>query len=186
MSRDFTMQKRAILLVVSLFVAADVGLSIYSWELSTAPHTPQREFDEQSAKLILLNRDIKLAENIRDKMPATRKDCDKFEQSLPPGSTGYSSVISEFDEIAKKSGLQIVTLASKQKELANRGMTEVNIDATVNGDYGSVVRFVNGLQRSQSFYIVDGLALGTDSQNQTGTGPIRVGLHVRTFFRVAS
>lgn len=186
MSRDFTIQKRAILLIVGLFVAADVGLGIYSWELSSAPHTPQKEFDEESMKLKLLRGDILSAQAIKDKMPATRKDCDKFEHSLPPESTGSSSVISEFDDIAKKSGLQIVTLTSKQKELANRGMTEVNIDATVNGDYGSVVRFVNGLQRSQSFYIMDGLALGTDSQNQTGTGPIRVGLHVRTFFRVAS
>jgi Tfp pilus assembly protein PilO len=186
MHRDFTLQKRAILLVVGLLVAADIGLAIYSWELSTAPYTSQREFDEQNLKLKLLRGDIKSAQAIKDKMPATRKDCAEFEHALPPESAGSSSIISELDEIAKKSGLQIVTLTSKPKELSNRGMTEWNIDTTVNGDYGSVVRFVNGLQRSQSFYIIDALALATDSQNQSGAGPIRVGLHVRTFFRVAS
>jgi Tfp pilus assembly protein PilO len=186
MHRDFTLQKRAILLAVGLLVAADIGLTIYSWELSSAPHTSQREFDEQNLKLKLLRGDIKSAQAIKDKMPATRKDCEKFEHSLPAESTGSSAIISELDDIAKKSGLQIVGLTSKQKELSNRGMTEVNIDTTVNGDYGSVVRFVNGLQRSQSFYVIDALALGTDSQNQSGIGPIRVALHVRTFFRIAS
>jgi len=33
---------------------------------------------------------------------------------------------------------------------------------------------------------VDGLALATDAQSQAATGPIRVGLHVRTYFRDAA
>jgi hypothetical protein len=186
MHRDFTLQKRAILLVVGLLVAADIGLAIYSWQLSAAPHTSQREFDDTNLKLQVHRGDIKSAQAIKDKMPATRKDCEKFEHSLPAESAGSSSIISELDDIAKKSGLQIETLTSKPKELSNRGLVEWGIDTTVKGDYGSVVRFVNGLQRSQSFYIIDGLALGTDSQTQSGAGLIRVGLHVRTFFRIGS
>jgi Tfp pilus assembly protein PilO len=186
MHRDFTLQKRAILLVVGLFVAADLGMAIYSWQLASAPRTPEKEFNEQYLKLKLLNGDIKSAEGIKEKMPATRKDCEKFEHSLPPEDIGTSSVIAELDDIAKKSGLQIVTLSNKSKELSNRGMTELTIDVAVNGDYGSVVRFLNGLQRSQSFYIVDGLALATEAQNQNSTGPIRVGIHLRTYFRVAA
>ena len=186
MHRDFTLQKRAILLVVGLLVAADLGLAIYSWQLASAPRTSQKQFDEQNLKLMVQRGDIKSAQAIKEKMPATRNDCEKFEKSLPPQSVGTSSVVAELDDIAKKSGLQIVTLSDKPKELSNRGMTEVELDATVNGDYGSVVRFLNGLQRSQSFYIVDGLTLGTEAQNQSGMGPIRVGIHLRTYFRIAA
>lgn len=185
MHRDFTLQKRAILIVVGLLLAADIGLAIYSFELASSPHTPQREFDEQTVKLGVLKNDIKSAQYIRDNMPATRKDCEKFEQSLPAESTSTSSITSELDDVAKKAGLQIVTLTSRPKEIPNRGMTEVIIEATVNGDYGSVVRFVNGLQRSQRFYVLDGLTLGTDAQAQAqaATGPVRVGVHIRTYLR---
>jgi Tfp pilus assembly protein PilO len=186
MHRDFTLQKRAILVVLGLLVAADIGLAIYSWELSSSPHTPQADFDSQNMQLKVLKGDIKSAQDIKDNMPATRKDCEKFEQSLPPQGTGNSAITAELDEIAKKAGLQIETGAFKQKEIANRGMDEVTIDATVSGDYGSVVRFVNGLQRSQRFYLVDGLALATDTQKQVAGGPIRVALHLRTYFRVAA
>jgi Tfp pilus assembly protein PilO len=186
MHRDFTLQKRAILIVLGLLVAADIGLAVYSWELASSPHTPQREFDEQTTKLGVLKNDIKSAQYIKDNMPATRKDCEKFELSLPSESTGSSSFTAELDEIAKKAGLQIVTLTARKKELSERGMAEENIDATVSGDYGSVVRFVNGLQRSQRFYVVDGLALATDEQSHAATGPIRVGLHLRTYFRVGA
>ena len=186
MQRDFKFRRRAILVALGLLLAADLGLAAYSWELASSPHTPQAEFDAQSLQLKVLRGDIKSAQDIKDNMPATRKDCEKFEQSLPPVSTGYSSMTSELDEIAKKSGLQILNRAFKQKEFPNRGMVEVSIEATVSGDYGSVVRFVNGLQRSKSFYVVDGLALASDTQNQAATGAIRVGLHVRTYFRDAA
>ena len=183
MHRDFTIQKRAILIVLGLFLAVDIGLAIYSWQLASSPHTPQKEFDEQTLKLGLLKNDIRSAQFIKDNMPATRKDCEKFEQSLPAASKGSSSIEAELDEVAKKAGLQIETRTQRQKEIPNRGLTEVTIEATVSGGYGNVVRFVNGLQRSQRFYVVDGLALASDAQAQAATGNIRVGLHVRTFFR---
>jgi Tfp pilus assembly protein PilO len=183
MHRDFTLQKRTILIVVGLLLAADLGLAIYSWQLSSSPYTSQRVFDEQAIKLGVLNNDIKSAEFIRDHMPATRKDCEKFEQSLARESTSSSSITAELDEVAKKSGLQQVTLTYRQKDIPNRGMSEMTIEATVTGNYGSVVRFVNGLQRSQRFYVVDGLTLANDGQTQAATGTIRVGLHVRTYFR---
>ena len=183
MNRDFTLQRRAILIVVGLLIASDFALAIYSWELSSSPHTPQKVFDEQAIKLGLLNNDLHAAQYIKDNMPATRKDCEKFEQSLPGASTGTSSITSELDEVAKKAGVQVVTLTGRQKEIPNRGMIEWTIEATINGDYGGVARFVNGLQRSQRFYILDGLVLGTDAQSQAATGAIRVGVHVRTFLR---
>ncbi|MGB8476143.1 MAG: type 4a pilus biogenesis protein PilO [Candidatus Acidiferrum sp.] len=186
MQRDFSAQKRAILIVLGLFLALDLGLAGYSWLLASSPHTPQAEFDAQNLKLKVLRGEIKSAQYIRDNMPATRKDCEKFEQSLPSENMGYSLVTAELDELAKKAGLQIVSLANTPKEVPNRGMTEVKMDATVSGDYGSVVRFLNGLQRSPRFYIVDGLALASDAQNRAATGTIRVGLHLRTYFRHAA
>jgi len=83
MHRDFTLRKRAILVVLGLLIAGDIGLAVYSWQLSSSPHTPQKEFDAQTVKLGILKNDIKSAQYIRDNMPATRKDCEKFEQSLP-------------------------------------------------------------------------------------------------------
>ena len=66
----------------------------------------------------------------------------------------------------------------------NPNLTEVLIDATINGDYKSVIRFLNGLQRSTN-YQVDNLTLATDNTNQGASGVIKVSLHLRTYFRTA-
>jgi len=186
MRKDFTVQERAILAVLGVLLAADIGLAIYSYQLAAGPHTPQKEFDEESLRLQVLDADIRAAQKIKEDMPTTKKDCEKFEKSLPLESVGSSSMTADLDDIARQSGLQIVTQAFKQKGLAARGMAEVEIDLTVNGDYGGVARFVNGLQRSEKFYIVDALALSTESQGQNTNGPLRVAMHLRTYFREAA
>ena len=185
MRRDFTFRKQAILGGVILLVLADVALAVYSWKLASAPHTPQEQFAQETKQHDLLKADIKRAQDIRDKIPAIQKDCDKFELSLFPAKSGYSSVTSELGGIAKKSGIQLEGLAFRPTEIANRGTTEVLIEATVSGGYKSVIQFLNGVQRSTN-YAVDTLTLATENTNQGPAGAIKVSVHLKTYFRTAS
>jgi Tfp pilus assembly protein PilO len=185
MQQDFTVQKRAILTVLAVLVAADIALAVYSYQLASAPFTSDRQFEAQNLKLKALRGDIKSAQDIKTDMPKTRQDCEKFEQSLPLLAVGSSSMTSDLDEIAQKSGLQIVTFTAKPKEIEHRGVIQEEIDLTVGGDYNSVARFVNGLQRLPKFYIMDALALSTETQ-KGANGALRVALHLRTYFREAA
>jgi len=184
MKRDAKLQKRLVIGALALLVLADVALAAYSWQLSSAPHTPQQELALQNQQMEVLRADIKRGESIRQLTPAIQRDCDRFEQSLLPVSNGYSSVSAELDGIAKKAGAQIEGRSFKQKEIPKRNLQEVNIELLLNGEYTAVVRFLNGLQRSKNLYEVDGLALASDAQNQGANGPIRVTVHMQTYFRV--
>jgi hypothetical protein len=186
MRRDFTLRKRIILLGVVLLVLADIGLASYSWQLSSAPHAPVQQLAVETKQHNLLKADIKRAQDIRDNIPATQKDCDRFERSLFSASSGYSAVRSELGATAGKSGIKIEDLTFKPTKIADRGMTEVMIDATVNGDYKSVIGFLNGLQRSANLYAVDALTLGSDNANQASANVINVKLHLKTYFRTAA
>src|SRR5467141_4020564 len=132
MRRDFTVRKRIIVGSVTLLVLADVALATYSWELSSAPRATREPGAVGIKPQDLLRADIKRAQEIRDSIPAIQKDCDRFEQSLFPASSGYSAVRSELGAISRKSGSRLENIAFKQTDIANRGMTEVAIDATVN------------------------------------------------------
>ena len=186
MRRDFTLQKRIILVGVVLLAVADLALAAYSWQLASAPQAPEQQHAAEMKQHDLLKADIKRAQDIRDNIPAIQKDCDHFEQSLFPASSGYSAARSELGATARKSGIQLEDLSFKQTEIANRGMTEVAIDATVNGDYKSVIGFLNGLQRSANRYAVDSLTLASENANQGSANVIKVALHLKTYFRTAA
>ena len=177
---------RAPRVAVVLLVLADIVLVVYSRLLASAPQEPQKAIAVETKRRDLLRADIKRAQEIRDNVPATQKECDRFEHSLFPASGGYSAVRSELGETASKSGIQIEDLSFKQAEISNRGMTEVSIDATVNGNYKSVIGFLNGLQRSGNLYSVDSLNLASENTNQASTNVIKVSLHLRTYFRTAA
>ena len=183
MRRDFTTRKRVILGFVIILLLADAGLAAYSYELATAPRRSLKDSEREALQLKTLQADITRAQKIKDDMPTTQKDCEKFEKSLLAASSGYSSLSSELGAIARKSGVRQDDLTFKPTAVPERGMTELAIDSTISGDYRSVIAFLNGLQRSNNNYIVESLTLAPDNSNQGPANVIKVGLHLKTYLR---
>ena len=186
MRSDFTTRKRVILVFVAILLLADAGLAAYSWELATAPRTTSQQSAQQEKRLGVLKGDIARAQKIKEDMPKTQKDCEKFEKSLLAASSGSSSLSSELGSVARKSGVRLNDLTFKPTAIPERGMTEVTIDSTITGDYKSVIQFLNGLQRSANNYIVESLTLATDNSNQGPANVIKVGLHLKTYLRTTA
>jgi Tfp pilus assembly protein PilO len=186
MRRDFTFRKRLILGAVTLLLIADAALAVYSWDLASAIRKPEQQFAAETKHRDLLKQSIDNAQKIRDNIPAIQKDCDKFEHSLFPGRSGYSTVSSELDAIAKKAGIRLTDLSYKPTAIPDRSLAEVSIDATVNGDYKNVIQFLNGVQRSASLYEVDSLTLANENSNQGPANLIKVALHLKTYFWTGS
>ena len=185
MRRDFKVKQRLIIFLLVLLLAADVALGVYSWNLASA-QTAQQELSLLTRNRDLLKKDIQRAQEIRRRIPAIQKDCDAFEESLFPASTGYSTVSAELGTLAGKSGLRLDGNAFKTKNVKGTELTELEIDAQVSGDYRGVVRFLNELQRARNFYAVEGLTArpGTQNSNQA-RGMLQVGMHIKTYFRIA-
>ncbi len=93
-------------------------------------------------------------------------------------TAGYSALEDDLGALARTAGLRTEGLSFRQHPADKRGVTEIEIGATVDGDYPSVVRFIDGLERSDNFYILDSLSLAAGS-----AGQLKLNLQLRTFFR---
>ena len=184
MRRDFKFKKRVIMLLAVLVIAADLALGFYSWSLASAQSAKQ-ELVSMTRNRDLLRKDILRAQEIRGRIPAIQKDCDAFERSLFPESTGYSMVSAELGALAAKSGLRLDSRSFNHKAVKGRDLTELAINAQVTGDYHGVVRFLNGLQRSTNFYAVEGLSAHSSGPVQGARGVLQVTVHIKTYFRAA-
>jgi len=186
MKLGFQRKKTAIVAGLALLIAADAAMAIYSLSVASSRRSRQLELIGQTTQLKVLEADVERARNIKKDTPAAKQDCDEFEKSLPPAATGYSFVSSELAEIGRKAGLQISSLAFHQKDLEGQGIAEVAVDATVAGDYKSVVRFLNGLQRSENNYSVDSLGLTKESAGGSSSGSVKVDLHLKAYFKAGA
>lgn len=189
MRREFTIQRRLIIGALAVLLLADVGLATLSWRLASTPRPTEQQLAQEAQQVKLLKGDIERVELIRKDLPKTVSDFNRFQDSLLPASTGYSTVSAEVDDLARKAGLRMQGMSFHQTALKDRPLSDIEIETQVEGNYTSVVKFLNGLQRSQDVYVVDSLALASQqSQQNNGATPgperaIRVNVRMHTYFR---
>ena len=185
--RDFKVRKTVILAGLGFLFVADGALAYLSARLSEREKNPELALQAQSAQLLSLKNDVEHANKIKARMPEVEKYFDQFETTLPPLGKGYSVLSQELDEVARDTHVQVRDLKFHEKEVSGRNVDEVEVEATLEGDYTGIVRFLNRLQRSKSTYVVD--SLGLDSVASTGPGSqappgmVKVGLKLRSYFR---
>ena len=187
--RNFALEKRLIVGALAVLLLVDGAFAYYSMKLSEARRNPQEVLAAEKTQVELLRADVKRAQEIQKRIPDYVKAFDKYEGNLPLASKGNSVISEELSSVAKATHVSLEDQRFRRKDVPGRDLQEIELDATVGGDYANIVRFLNALQRSKNTYIVDSLGLESESATQgsaaaTPTG-LKVNLHLRTFFRKA-
>jgi hypothetical protein len=167
-------------IALAVLVMGDAALGVFLWRASfQGPDEMRARRERLAIQAKLLKADIARGEQIRASLPRVRKDSDSFyrESFLDP-VTGYSDIETDLDSIAGKAGVKTTGFSFKQKSVKDRGVTEISIDTSIVADYPAVIEFINGLERSKYFYLLDDVELNSV---QTGGIQLRIGLH--TYFR---
>ena len=109
------------------------------------------------------------------KIEQAQRDQQAFYDKRFPANT--SEVLTELGALAVKNN---VLLARDQYAYRKpqQGVVEMDMEATLSGDYAPVVRFINGLERDKLFFLIRGVALN----GQQG-GVVSLRMHLTTFLR---
>jgi len=111
------------------------------------------------------------------KVELSRAQIDEFyAKRIPPS---YSAVLERLGELSSKAPVRLSRVQYTQAP-GSGDLTEIRMDAGLSGDYPAIMRFVNGLERSQTFFVVRAMAL---TGQQSGTVNLR--LQFSTWLRPA-
>lgn len=99
-----------------------------------------------------------------------------YAKRIPPN---YSSIAERIGELQVKSGVRLSRVQYTQGP-AGSDLTEISMDAGISGNYPEIMRFVNSLERDQTFCVVRAMAL----TGQQG-GLVNLRLRVSTWLRPA-
>lgn len=91
----------------------------------------------------------------------------------------YSSFATRIGELEVKSGVRLSRLQYAQGP-AGPDLTEITMDAGISGEYPQIMRFVNGMERDQTFFVIRTMTL----TGQQG-GLVNLRLRVSTWLRSA-
>jgi type IV pilus assembly protein PilO len=91
----------------------------------------------------------------------------------------YSSIATRIGELEVNSGVRLSRVQYSQG-LPGVDLTEISMDAGISGDYRQIMRFVNALERDQTFFVIRAMTLA----GQQG-GSVNLRLRVSSWMRPA-
>jgi hypothetical protein len=166
-----------LLALVNLYLLAQMALLWHS-----ASNHSTDAFSQQHIALRTAEIAAQPLRGLDAKLARSTDEADKFSRQRLPASD--SEVAAELGVLTKKENVRL-TRAQYPHAPALAGtadeLTEVRIEATLSGDYRSLVEFINSLERDKLFFVVTGVTL---TSQQSGT--VSLGLRLTTYERRAN
>jgi Tfp pilus assembly protein PilO len=174
-------QHRKVIVRWSLLIilVLDVVLVGVNYRLNQSPRVAPGELKRLDLLEKSYHADNARLDKFRAELPADEKQWDEFFTThFRPAGAGYSAVSEDLGLLSHSAGLRTDTITFHQHSPDARGLMQIDIATAVEGDYESLVNFLNKLEHSDHFYVLDSLALASSS-----AGKIRLNLQLRTYFR---
>jgi hypothetical protein len=161
-----------VLAVATILLGIRVGLD---WRATSTSN--QDAIAGRQARLRALQLQTAPLRGLDKRVELSRAQIDEFyAKRIPPS---YSAFLGQIGEIQSKSGVRLNGVAYTQSP-GSGDLTEIRMDAGVNGDYPAILRFINGLERSKTFFVIRAMAL-TGQQS----GAVNLRIHISTWLRPA-
>jgi hypothetical protein len=166
---------------LAILLAIDAGLAIERWRMGVA--ASQQELQLRAVQLrtevAALRANLDRAKQVRQEIPVIAGECNQFyDRQLLGPSQGYAALVANLGNIAQKAGLVTSGVRFNQRKAGTHGVVQVDATAVIEGSYSGLIRFINGLERSKNFYVLDSL----DLASSTG-GQVKLNIRLHTYFR---
>ncbi len=150
---------------------------VFAWQLAQSQNADalaRQQVDLTTARIA-----AKPLEGLDAKITTASGSADRFYRERLPVS--YSEVAGELGNLKNRNGVRLTRVQYAQKAVSGEAagqLTEVDMDASLSGDYRALMLFINGLERDRMFFLITGVNL----TGQT-TGQVNLRLGLTTYLR---
>ncbi len=159
-----------------LIVVDIVAIVILLSPVGAASAAKQQEFDQLRQEVQTKARTVVPPDQVQERIDEARKQIVQFEKDRIP--TEASAVSVELGKLASDAGVKLSSVRYDEADSDVPDLRHYRISAVIAGDYLQEVKFINALERSKQFYVIDSVNLGEQQQ-----GAVRLQINVDTYLR---
>jgi type IV pilus assembly protein PilO len=164
----------AIMLGVDLLAAV-----VYFSPLVGSAETRRMDMNQLQAELTTKTRQVAPLKDLPQKVAlASHQIADFYKKRFPSEN---SQIVTEFGKVAGANGVAIEQVKYTGKEPGEGGLQPVEVEADLSGNYTSIARFINALERDDMFFIIDSVTLGGQPR-----GPVKLNMKLETYLKAGS
>src|SRR5260370_4834915 len=150
--------------ILGVILFADDVLILVGWRLNSTTHVQPGELNRLSLLEKQYRADNTRLERFKTELPVDEKQWDEFFNThFHPAGAGYSAISEDLGDLSRTAGLRSDSISFHQHPADARGLMQVDITTAVEGDYEGLIQFLNKLEHSDNFYVLDNLTLATSS-----------------------
>jgi Tfp pilus assembly protein PilO len=171
----------------ALLVLDAVAVAFLISPLIGSQHSRDEQMNQLWKELQQKTRQVEPLRGLDKKIPVAKQQIDDFYQNRFASET--STVSADLGKLAADSGVKLAGVTYSQKSTDDKenanieavDLSRIIIDAELSGDYLQVMHFINSLERSRLFFLVDSVQIGSDQG-----GVIKLRMHLETYLKTTS
>jgi Tfp pilus assembly protein PilO len=176
MAQIETVRKRIIVILIVLLVLDIAAVGLLLSPIGRSREARIQEYDRVRVQLKAKQHDALPARDMDQKLGTARTEIGEFYNNRLPQR--YSDVTEALGKMAKESRVEIGQVKYDSKAAEVPSLQRLEITAQVTGDYSNLMRFINGLERDKTIFVLDSIELA-ESQG----GVIRLNMKLETYMR---
>lgn len=172
--------RRNLKIVIAVMVAVDVvAAAVLFSPLVGSADSRRQQMNLLSADLHTKTRAVEPLRGMDKKIVLAKDQIGHFHKDR--FAARNSDIADELGKLAQANGVRILQAKYKEGDPQPAGIVPVEIEGNFSGDYLQLARFINALERSKLFYMVDSVSLAGET-----TGPVKLEVKLHSYLRAGA
>jgi type IV pilus assembly protein PilO len=165
---------------LAVMVGVDLlALVVYISPLVGSAEGRRQQINQLQAELTAKTRQVAPLRDLPQKVHvASQQIADFYQKRIPEQN---SQVAAELGKLTSANGVTIEGVKYKLPEEKAGKLQPIQMEADLVGNYTSLAKFINALERDEMFFIINSVTLGGEP-----TGPVKLNVKLETYLRVGS
>ena len=162
--------------LIALLVVDVVAAAAFFSPLVGSAESRLLDMHTLQAELTTKTRQVEPLKDLPHKVVLARQQIADFYAKRFPSES--SQVALELGKLTAADGVTIEQVQYKPKDVGPGGLQPMEIEADLAGNYVALARLINGLERDQTFFIIDSVTLAGEQ-----TGPVKLKMKLETYLK---
>ena len=174
---DLRQTRKDIKTSLAIMLAVDVvAIAVLFSPVVGSTASRREQLNQLSSELQVKTRQVEPLKNLDRKVTAANQQITEFYAKRFPAQD--SQIATEFGKLASANGVTIEQAKYKVLDEEAGRLHPVEMEAGLTGNYVSLAKFINALERDEMFFIISSITLGGEQK-----GPIKLQVKLETYLK---
>ncbi|HEY6764660.1 MAG TPA: hypothetical protein VI386_07805 [Candidatus Sulfotelmatobacter sp.] len=169
-------RKKLKIAITAMAVVDLLAVAAYFSPLIGSADSHRQQMNLLQSQLITKTRQVEPLRNLPQKVVLAHRQIEDFYKQRFPSQS--SQIAGELGKLASAAGITIEQAKYKVDEAGAGQLMPVEIEADLNGNYVALAKFINSVERDETFFIINSVTLGGEQQ-----GPVRLNVKLETYLK---